>query len=95
MGGSGGGGGGAAPAQSSNSGGGGGDDGNYWDCSVCTFRNNAEAFKCSMCDVRKGTSTRSVSKTECKIFIIFKFEFLSTENPASTPTWWLPSRRRR
>ncbi|XP_013147903.1 PREDICTED: YY1-associated factor 2 [Papilio polytes] len=31
---------------------------NYWDCSVCTYRNNAEAFKCSMCDVRKGTSTR-------------------------------------
>ncbi|KOB75699.1 Ring and YY1 binding protein [Operophtera brumata] len=27
---------------------------NYWDCSVCTYRNNAEAFKCSMCDVRKG-----------------------------------------
>nr|ACO15532.1 RING1 and YY1-binding protein [Caligus clemensi] len=33
-------------------------DENLWDCSVCTFRNNAEAFKCSMCDVRKGTSTR-------------------------------------
>ncbi|MCJ8741768.1 hypothetical protein PDJAM_G00074530 [Pangasius djambal] len=33
------------------------DDG-FWDCSVCTFRNSAEAFKCSMCDVRKGTSTR-------------------------------------
>uniref|UniRef100_A0A2M4C376 Putative ring1 interactor rybp n=1 Tax=Anopheles marajoara TaxID=58244 RepID=A0A2M4C376_9DIPT len=32
---------------------------NFWDCSVCTFRNTtAEAFKCSMCDVRKGTSTR-------------------------------------
>ncbi|XP_076863299.1 YY1-associated factor 2-like [Brachyhypopomus gauderio] len=30
----------------------------YWDCSVCTFRNTAEAFKCVMCDVRKGTSTR-------------------------------------
>ena len=29
-----------------------------WDCPICTFRNNAEAFKCSMCDVRKGTSTR-------------------------------------
>lgn len=29
-----------------------------WDCSVYTFKNNAEAFKCSMCDVRKGTSTR-------------------------------------
>ncbi|KAI4827815.1 hypothetical protein KUCAC02_031184 [Chaenocephalus aceratus] len=34
------------------------DDG-YWDCSVCTFRNTAEAFKCSICDVRKGTSTRT------------------------------------
>uniref|UniRef100_A0A8C8C8J6 RanBP2-type domain-containing protein n=1 Tax=Oncorhynchus tshawytscha TaxID=74940 RepID=A0A8C8C8J6_ONCTS len=33
------------------------DDG-YWDCSVCTFKNSAEAFKCSICDVRKGTSTR-------------------------------------
>ncbi|XP_074533793.1 YY1-associated factor 2-like [Halichoeres trimaculatus] len=33
------------------------DDG-FWDCSVCTFRNSAEAFKCLMCDVRKGTSTR-------------------------------------
>lgn len=33
------------------------DDG-YWDCSVCTFRNSAEAFKCIICDVRKGTSTR-------------------------------------
>lgn len=31
---------------------------NYWDCSVCTYRNTAEAFKCLMCDVRKGTSTR-------------------------------------
>eukprot|EP00794_Sanderia_malayensis_P006205 gene6205-6920_t len=33
-------------------------DGASWDCSVCTFKNNAEAFKCSMCDTRKGTSTR-------------------------------------
>ncbi|CAH1783085.1 unnamed protein product [Owenia fusiformis] len=33
------------------------DDG-YWDCSVCTFKNSPEAFKCDMCDVRKGTSTR-------------------------------------
>ncbi|XP_014243619.1 YY1-associated factor 2 isoform X1 [Cimex lectularius] len=31
---------------------------NYWDCSVCTYRNTAEAFKCLMCDIRKGTSTR-------------------------------------
>lgn len=34
------------------------DDTNSWDCSVCTYRNGAEAFKCLMCDVRKGTSTR-------------------------------------
>uniref|UniRef100_T1IK59 RanBP2-type domain-containing protein n=1 Tax=Strigamia maritima TaxID=126957 RepID=T1IK59_STRMM len=31
---------------------------NFWDCSVCTYRNSPEAFKCLMCDVRKGTSTR-------------------------------------
>lgn len=36
-------------------------DEGYWDCSVCTFRNSAEAFKCMMCDVRKGTSTRWVA----------------------------------
>ncbi|KAL8588079.1 hypothetical protein ACOMHN_066300 [Nucella lapillus] len=33
------------------------DDG-YWDCSVCTYKNSPEAYKCEMCDVRKGTSTR-------------------------------------
>ncbi|XP_076447748.1 YY1-associated factor 2-like [Babylonia areolata] len=33
------------------------DDG-FWDCSVCTFKNSPEAYKCEMCDVRKGTSTR-------------------------------------
>uniref|UniRef100_G1SSU0 YY1 associated factor 2 n=1 Tax=Oryctolagus cuniculus TaxID=9986 RepID=G1SSU0_RABIT len=33
-------------------------DEGYWDCSVCTFRNGAEAFKCMMCEVRKGTFTR-------------------------------------
>lgn len=34
----------------------------YWDCSVCTYRNSPEAFKCEICDVRKGTSTRSGRK---------------------------------
>jgi len=29
-----------------------------WECSACTYRNNPEAFKCSMCGIRKGTSTR-------------------------------------
>ena len=36
-------------------------DEGYWDCSVCTYQNSPEAFKCDMCDVRKGTSTRFVS----------------------------------
>ncbi|KAJ7377678.1 YY1-associated factor 2 [Desmophyllum pertusum] len=39
-------------------------DENYWDCSVCTYRNGAEAFKCAMCDVRKGTSRRTVTPTK-------------------------------
>lgn len=29
-----------------------------WECTVCTFRNRYEAFKCEICDTRKGTSTR-------------------------------------
>jgi len=29
-----------------------------WECSACTYRNNPEAFKCCMCQIRKGTSTR-------------------------------------
>ncbi|GLH15365.1 Putative RYBP [Gryllus bimaculatus] len=29
-----------------------------WDCSVCTFRNTAKAFKCKMCEAWKGTSSR-------------------------------------
>uniref|UniRef100_A0A915K9L8 RanBP2-type domain-containing protein n=1 Tax=Romanomermis culicivorax TaxID=13658 RepID=A0A915K9L8_ROMCU len=29
-----------------------------WECTVCTYRNKAESFRCEMCEVRKGTSTR-------------------------------------
>uniref|UniRef100_T2MAD0 YY1-associated factor 2 n=1 Tax=Hydra vulgaris TaxID=6087 RepID=T2MAD0_HYDVU len=29
-----------------------------WSCSVCTYSNASEAFKCKICDTRKGTSTR-------------------------------------
>ncbi|XP_066931484.1 YY1-associated factor 2-like [Clytia hemisphaerica] len=29
-----------------------------WECSVCTYKNKSEAFKCEICDTRKGTSTR-------------------------------------
>lgn len=55
------------------------DDG-FWDCSVCTFRNSAEAFKCSICDVRKGTSTRygSIDFESAKGFMCASY---STESP--------------
>ncbi|EPB77873.1 Zn-finger in Ran binding protein [Ancylostoma ceylanicum] len=33
-------------------------DAGSWECTVCTYRNRFEAFKCEMCDTRKGTSTR-------------------------------------
>lgn len=33
-------------------------DEDFWDCSVCTYKNKTEAFKCRVCDTRKGTSTR-------------------------------------
>jgi YY1-associated factor 2 len=39
----------------------------YWDCSVCTFRNTAEAFKCLMCDVRKGKTIIKVNSHSCKM----------------------------
>ena len=29
-----------------------------WECTICTYKNNPEAFKCIMCGVSKGTSTR-------------------------------------
>uniref|UniRef100_A0AC35TUW0 RanBP2-type domain-containing protein n=1 Tax=Rhabditophanes sp. KR3021 TaxID=114890 RepID=A0AC35TUW0_9BILA len=35
-----------------------------WACSVCTFVNKYEDFKCEMCDTRKGTSTRKPKLNE-------------------------------
>ncbi len=29
-----------------------------WDCSLCTYKNPSGAFRCEMCDSRKGTATR-------------------------------------
>ncbi|CAD5229392.1 unnamed protein product [Bursaphelenchus okinawaensis] len=34
------------------------DDEIGWECSVCTYRNKTESFKCEICEARKGTSTR-------------------------------------
>jgi len=33
----------------------------YWNCTVCTFENKAESFKCKMCHVRRGSSSRQSS----------------------------------
>jgi len=30
----------------------------HWECSVCTYKNTEEEFKCAICESRKGTSTR-------------------------------------
>ena len=35
-----------------------GDDVGWWDCSLCTYKNSADKFKCEICDLRRGTSTR-------------------------------------
>ncbi|GMT03979.1 hypothetical protein PENTCL1PPCAC_26153 [Pristionchus entomophagus] len=41
-----------------------GEEGSAWDCTVCTFKNKSEAFKCEICDTRKGTSTRKSRLTQ-------------------------------
>lgn len=33
----------------------------FWDCCFCTYKNKSESFKCEMCNIRKGTSTRYLS----------------------------------
>lgn len=30
----------------------------YWNCSFCTFENKTESFKCKMCHMRRGSSSR-------------------------------------
>lgn len=35
-----------------------GDDVGWWNCSLCTYKNAADKFKCEICDLRRGTSTR-------------------------------------
>lgn len=35
-----------------------GDESAWWECSLCTYRNLADKFKCEICDLRRGTSTR-------------------------------------
>ncbi|CAH8465698.1 unnamed protein product [Schistosoma mattheei] len=34
------------------------DEDDKWDCSVCTYINPKESYKCEICHTRKGTSTR-------------------------------------
>ncbi|XP_055380048.1 YY1-associated factor 2 [Condylostylus longicornis] len=60
----------------------------YWDCSVCTYRNTAEAFKCLMCDVRKGTSTR---KPRLNSALVAQQSATLPATSGSTPNGTLPS----
>lgn len=39
-------------------GGTGGDEVGWWNCSLCTYKNSADKFKCEICLLRRGTSTR-------------------------------------
>lgn len=55
-----------------------------WDCSVCTFKNNPEAFKCAMCDVRKGTSTRK-PRLNPDIVALQQAQALTPPPPAFSP----------
>ena len=38
-----------------------------WNCSVCTYTNAAQDYKCAMCDAPKSTSTRKSKLTQEKI----------------------------
>lgn len=65
-----------------------------WDCSLCTFRNKAEAFKCLMCDVRRGTSTRkpkiNPQLAAQQVFLIYicikRGKLLLISNPIRLPS---------
>ena len=35
-----------------------------WNCPTCTFENPLAAFKCEMCNTRKGTSTRTATHVD-------------------------------
>nr|KAF6498615.1 YY1 associated factor 2 [Rousettus aegyptiacus] len=75
-------------------------DEGYWDCSVCTFRNSAEAFKCMMCDVRKGTSTRStffeviVNASRTKEPLKFPISGSSSGCPSGRVSCWTEGQER-
>ncbi|XP_067950438.1 YY1-associated factor 2-like [Watersipora subatra] len=66
---------------------------NGWDCSVCTFNNSVEAFKCTMCDTRKGTSTRK-PRTNQQQAIIHQVSLQQTKKEKSVkkPKFKRPAR---
>lgn len=43
------------------------DTGFMWECSLCTYRNSADIFKCDVCEARRGTSTRKPRTTSDNI----------------------------
>ncbi|XP_063687722.1 YY1-associated factor 2-like [Bolinopsis microptera] len=76
------------PATSSN-----GDLVGSWECSVCTYKNIEEEFKCAMCETRKGTSTRkprATSQTQ-----VVQIQALAAELVAKQTNALLRKQRRR
>ncbi|KHJ82182.1 Zn-finger in Ran binding protein [Oesophagostomum dentatum] len=59
-------------------------DAGSWECTVCTYRNRFEAFKCEMCDTRSveeqcGVRTMTEIKKQWKelvVIILLPFRFL-------------------
>jgi hypothetical protein len=47
-----------------------------WDCSLCTYKNPCVAFRCEMCDSRKGTATRYENTKKKRTEIMHTFPFL-------------------
>lgn len=64
-----------------------------WECSVCTYKNIEEEFKCAMCETRKGTSTRkprATSQTQ-----VVQIQALAAELVAKQTNALLRKQRRR
>lgn len=78
------------------------EDDESWDCSVCTYKNTAGAFKCQMCDTRKGTSTRKPKINQQQIVIHQASQQLNQslarkqksprQTPGPSPKVWRPAR---
>merc|ERR1711915_352010 len=56
-----------------------------WECTICTYKNNPEAFKCIMCGVSKGTSTRKSRINPDHLAVQVQQALLPPPPPAQKP----------